>query len=275
LEERVPEAEVNGVRIYYELEGSGEPLVLVHGSWGDARAWGLMTPALTQSHRVLAYDRRGHSRSERPDAQGSIHEDGDDLAGLLEALDVRPAHVVASSWGGNIALGLASRRPEMFLSLSCHEPPLFGLLADDPEGQELLGQSAGSLAGVGRKIADGDHEGAARQFADEVALGPGAWDNQLPVEAKEMMVRNAPTFLDELQDPDQLGAREDVLARIEVPVLLTGGSESPPVFRRVLDRLEKLIPRARRETIEGAGHVPHMTTPDRYVQVIAGERAGP
>ena len=269
----MPEAEVNGVRIYYELEGSGEPLVLVHGSWGDATGWALVMPALAESFQVLAYDRRGHSRSERPDGKGSIHEDGDDLAALIEALDLAPAHVVASSWGGSIALGLAGRRPDLFRSLTCHEPPLMSVLANDPEGQKVLGQSAGSLQGVGAKIAEGDHEGAARQFADEIAWGPGAWDNQLPPEAKAIMVNNAPTFLDELQDPDGLGSGEDPLAAIQVPVFLTGGSESPPMFPLVLDRLEKVIPGARRETIEGAGHVPHMTTPDRYVQVIAGQRA--
>ena len=135
----MPETEANGVRLYYEIHGGGEPLVLVHGSWVDATRWHFVVPGLAESFRVLVYDRRGHSRSERPDAPGSVDEDGDDLAALLETLDLAPAHVVTSSYGGNIALRLATRRPELFRSLSCHEPPLWSLLEGDPERQETAG----------------------------------------------------------------------------------------------------------------------------------------
>jgi pimeloyl-ACP methyl ester carboxylesterase len=263
----VPEAEVNGIGIYYELEGSGEPLALVHGSWGDATSWRFVVPGLAERFRVLTYDRRGHSRSERPDTPGSIDEDGDDLAALLEALDLAPAHVATNSWGGNIALRLATRRPDVFRSLSCHEPPLWSLLEGDAESQELLQRGAGSLKAVGRRIAAGDHEGAARQFVEEVAFGPGAWEHELPAEMRAVFVQNAPTFLDELQDPNQLSVDRDLLARLEMPVRLTEGSESPPVFPRVIDRLVNLIPRVTRETIDGAAHVPQLSTPERYVEV--------
>jgi pimeloyl-ACP methyl ester carboxylesterase len=262
----VPNVDVNGVSIYYELHGAGDPLALVHGSWTDATGWGLVVPDLAESFRVLVYDRRGHSRSERPSAPGSVDEDGDDLAALLEALELAPAHVAANSFGGNISLRLAARRPDVFRSLSCHEPPLWGLLADDPEGRRYLEQGAASLEAVGRRIAEGDHEGAARQFVEEVAFGPSAWENQLPPEAKEVMVNNAPTFLDELQDTTAMGIDEGALAKLEIPVRFTGGSDSPPIFGRVIDRLVELVPGGARETIEGAAHVPHMTTPERYVQ---------
>ncbi len=261
------DAEVNGVRIYYELHGDGEPLVLVHGSWTDATGWGLVVPGLAESFRVLVYDRRGHSRSERPTGQGSADEDGDDLAALLEALELAPAHIAANSLGGNIALRLACRRPDLFRSLSCHEPPLWSLLANDPEGQQLLEQGAASHGAKGKRIAEGDHEGAARQFVEEVAFGPGAWENQLPPEAKEVMVNNAPTFLDELQDTSAMSIDEGDLTKLEMRVRFTGGPESPPIFGRVIDRLVEIVPDAIRETIDGAAHVPQLTTPERYVEV--------
>jgi len=120
---------------------------------------------------------------------------------------------------------------------------------------------------VGRRISEGDHEGAARQFVEEVAFGPGAWDNELPPEVRAMFTQNAPTFLDELQDPEQLRIDEELLTRLELPVRLTEGSESPPAFGRVIERLMQLIPGATRETIEGAAHLPHLTTPDVYAAV--------
>ena len=263
----MPVTEANGVRLYYEIHGGGEPLVLVHGSWGDATRWRLVLPGLAESFRVLVYDRRGHSRSERGDAPGSVDEDGDDLAALLETLDLAPAHVITNSYGGNIALRLATRRPEIFRSLSCHEPPLWSLLEGDPERQEILQRGARSLDAVGRRIADGDHEGAARQFVEEVAFGPGAWENELPPESRAIFVRNAPTFLDELQDPKQLRIDKDALSHLELPVGLTQGSESPATFAAVIDRLIELIPHAGRETIDGAGHVPQLTHPKSYVKV--------
>jgi pimeloyl-ACP methyl ester carboxylesterase len=259
--------DVNGVRLYYELHGSGEPLVLVHGSWGDARSWRFVVPGLAESFRVVVYDRRGHSRSERPDRPGSVDEDGDDLAALLEALGLAPAHVVTNSYGGNIALRLATRRSEVFRSLSCHEPPLWGLLEDDPEPREILQQGARNLEAVGQRIAQGDHEGAARQFVEEVAFGPGAWESELPPELRAIFVDNAPTFLDELEDPNQLRVDEDALSQLELPVRLTQGSQSPPTFPAVIDRLVELIPRVSRETIDGAAHVPQLTMPERYVEV--------
>jgi pimeloyl-ACP methyl ester carboxylesterase len=262
------EAQVNGVQLHYELHGSGDPLVLVHGSWTDATQWGFVVPHLAESFKVLVYDRRGHSRSEVPKTQGSIDEDGDDLAALMKALDIAPAHVVTNSSGGNVALRLALRRPELFSSLTCHEPPLWSLLGDDPEAQAMIQQGARSLESVGQRIAQGDHEGAARQFVDELAFGPGAWDNQLPHEVRAMFVRNAPTFLDELQDPTQLHIDDDVLKRLHVPIHLTMGSDSPPGFRHVIDRLVDLIPVATRETIEGTGHMPHLMSPDAYVSVL-------
>jgi pimeloyl-ACP methyl ester carboxylesterase len=262
----MPEAKANGVRLYYELHGNGEPLALVHGSWVDATTWRFVIPGLADSFRVLVYDRRGHSRSERLDSQDSFEEDGDDLAALLEALELAPAHVVTSSSGGLIALGLAIRRPDVFRSLSCHEPPLWGLLEDEPESQELLQLGARGLEAIGRRIAEGDHERAARQFVEQFALGPGAWESVLPPEGRAIFVQNAPTFLAELQDREALKIGEDALSRLEIPVHLTDGSESPRVFRRTIDRLTELIPRVTRETIEGA-HVPHFTAPERYVEL--------
>jgi pimeloyl-ACP methyl ester carboxylesterase len=262
------EAEVNGTRLYYELHGGGESLALVHGAMGDATVWRFVVPGLAERFRVLVYDRRGHSRSERPDGQGSFDEDGEDLAALLEALELAPAHVATNSGGGNIALRLATRRPEVFRSLTCHEPALFGVLEGDAKGEKMMQEFMGVAEDVAGRIAEGDHEGAGQQFADAVVFGPGAWEG-LPPEARAIFVQNAPTFLDELQDRDAaLNVDHDALARLELPVRFTQGTESLPIFRSVIDWLVEAIPNAARETIERAGHMPQVTAPGAYVQVV-------
>jgi pimeloyl-ACP methyl ester carboxylesterase len=119
---------INGLDLYCEQRGTGDPVVLVHGAWTDHHTWDRIGPVLARSFLVLTYDRRGHSRSVRPAGQGSIREDVADLAALLERFHLAPAHVVGNSFGGSIALRLASERPDLFRSLSVHEPPLRGLL---------------------------------------------------------------------------------------------------------------------------------------------------
>ena len=138
--------QANGVELYYEEEGEGDPIVLVHGSWTDADAWGAVMTALTERLRVIAYDRRGHSRSERPDTQGSTDEDADDLEALIDGLGLAPAHVATSSHGGNVAMRLAARRPDLFRSLTMHEPPSFGALGDEPEESAAVEQNDAAAA---------------------------------------------------------------------------------------------------------------------------------
>ena len=104
----MPFMNVNSVNLYYETAGDGRPVVLVHGSWGDHHNWAPVVPLLSQSFRVVTFDRRGHSQSEAGRNQGSFAEDADDLGELIERLGLAPAHVVGNSGGAAIALRLAS-----------------------------------------------------------------------------------------------------------------------------------------------------------------------
>ena len=156
----MPKVKVNGVELFYEQTGnSGEPLVLVHGSWVNHHNWDRVVPILAQSFQVVTYDRRGHSQSERPSRAGSIRQDAADLAALIEALHIAPAHIVGHSFGGSIVLRLAAERPDLFRCLVVHEPPLLGLLANDPEGQKLLDSIQPRIQAVIERLESGDMEG--------------------------------------------------------------------------------------------------------------------
>ena len=120
----VHRARVNGIRIAYQDIGRGVPLVLVHGSWGSRHNWDRVVPGLAEHHRLVSYDRRGHSESERPLGQGTFAEDVADLAALVEALDAAPAWVIGNSVGAVIALQLAAVRPDVLRGVIVHEPPL-------------------------------------------------------------------------------------------------------------------------------------------------------
>ena len=82
---------VNGVRLAYEIHGTGEiPLVMVHGSWFSRRNWDPVVPKLAESFRVVTYDRRGHGESDQTSGQGSVSEDVADVAALIEHLGLAP-----------------------------------------------------------------------------------------------------------------------------------------------------------------------------------------
>jgi pimeloyl-ACP methyl ester carboxylesterase len=257
---------VNGVRIAYaDTGGTGAPVVLVHGSWGSHHNWDLVVPGLSEYFRVVSYDRRGHSESERSSGQGHFSEDVADLAALIERLDIAPAWVVGNSSGAAMTVKLAAGRPEILRGIVVHEPPLFGLLeAGSPETHAVAEIETGTLAEVGQRIAAGDHAGAAEQFVEQVALGPGSWA-QLPQPMRAMMIANAPTYLDELHDTEWKVVDETRLACYEGPALLTSGEQSPPMFRPIAHRLARLLPQAKRTTYAGAGHIPHVTHPKEYV----------
>ncbi|HEU4656666.1 MAG TPA: alpha/beta hydrolase [Capillimicrobium sp.] len=255
----MPLLEANGIRLMVDDAGAGEPLVLVHGSWDDRSVWGLVRDELARSFRVVAYDRRGHTDSEDGAEPGTRRDDEDDLAALVEVLGAAPAYVVANSFGSSIALGMAVRAPELVRGLCLHEPPLIGLLEDAP-----IGDALGPVIDL---IETGEHTAAAQRFVDEVALGPGAWEAMGP-EDRAVMVRNAPTFAEELRDPAAFGVDLDAVAALQRPVLLTRGDRSPPFFEPIVDILASTLPRAEVRTIRGAGHVPHVTHPAEYVAVV-------
>ena len=259
----MPLVPVNGVRLEVRERGTGDPLVLVHGSWDDHQVWAFVEEDLAQSFRVVSYDRRGHTGSEDGGGPGSKREDEDDLAALIEALELAPAHVAANSFGTSIALGLAARRPELVRSLCGHEPPLIALAADEPMMAQV-GEGVGSVLSL---IDSGQDEEAARLFVEDVAVGPGAWEMMAP-EERASMIANAGTFADEQRDPEWAAIDLDALAALALPVMLTQGDQSPPFFAAIIARLAAASERVEVKTLPGAGHVPHLTHPGDWVAVV-------
>lgn len=265
----MPTIHVNDVELHYEAQGEGPPLVLVHGGWSSLHNWDTVAPALAESFRVVRYDRRGHGQSSRPTDQGSRQDQENDLAAMIEALDRGPAHVVGTSFGASIAIGLASRRPKVVASVIAHEPPLMSLVADDPKVQAVLSEVQVSIQSVLGRLARGEREEAARQFVEEIALGPGAWE-QLPEPLRQTMIDSGTAFAAEQRDPHWADVDPRDLAGIELPVSLTQGDQSPPWFAGIMTGLATAMDHADLLTFRGAGHAPHLTHPNAYVAAVRG-----
>ena len=105
-------ADVNGINLYYETHGSGRPLVLLHGGLGSGEMFGPVTTLLAARHQVILPDLQGHGRTADIDRPIDIRLMADDIAALIDELQLEKPDVVGYSLGGGVAMQIAFRHPE-------------------------------------------------------------------------------------------------------------------------------------------------------------------
>ncbi|CCH52871.1 putative protein Mb2734 [Fibrisoma limi BUZ 3] len=105
-------AEVNGLRMYYEVQGEGAPIVLIHGSFGTSNDLGKLASLLAKSRKVIMPEMQGHARTADIPRELSYEAMADDVAGLLKQLNVEKADVLGYSMGGGVAFQMGIRHPE-------------------------------------------------------------------------------------------------------------------------------------------------------------------
>jgi esterase len=241
----VPEVRANGVSLYYEEHGTGEPIVCIHGTLSSAALWSEAAAELGTRGRAIVYDRRGFSRSERPEPfVADVHLHADDAAALIDALAAVPAIVVGRSAGGEIAVDLALRYPDRVRALALLEG-----------GGLTLGEAAM------RWIADVDEQVFAAAEADmstvaetlfRAVAGDGGWEG-LPEAVREELAANGPAILADERN-GYLDVSAELLGTIVQPTLLVAAEGSPPAFAEVTRLMAKAMPSARVEWV-GGGHL--------------------
>jgi pimeloyl-ACP methyl ester carboxylesterase len=105
-------ADVNGVKLYYESHGSGSPLILLHGELGSGEMFGSILPTLAANHRVILVDLQGHGRTADIDRPIDVRLMADDIAALIDHLELDKPDLVGFSLGGGVALQTAVKYPE-------------------------------------------------------------------------------------------------------------------------------------------------------------------
>jgi len=108
----MPKITIGDAQVHYHVHGAGEPLLLIAGLASDLYTWKKALPQLEKRHKVIVFDNRGSGLTETSAAAFTISTLSDDAARLLQALDIKRAHVVGWSMGGNVAQELALRHPE-------------------------------------------------------------------------------------------------------------------------------------------------------------------
>ena len=122
------------MQLYYEIRGSGEPVLLIPGLGSDVGTWTTFLPSLEGRYQAILMENRGSARSPKPPGPYSTEMMAEDAAGLLESLNVKRAHVIGKSMGGMVAQLLAAKYPERIQSLvlACT------LMRHDSYGGEIL-----------------------------------------------------------------------------------------------------------------------------------------
>ena len=110
-------AEVNGINLYYETDGTGRPLILLHGGLGSGEMFGPILPALTERHQVIRVDLQGHGRTADIDRPIDIRLMADDIAALIDHLGLEKPDLVGYSLGGGVAFFTAVNHPQKVAKL--------------------------------------------------------------------------------------------------------------------------------------------------------------
>jgi pimeloyl-ACP methyl ester carboxylesterase len=260
-------AKLDGVELEYEIRGSGEPVLLIHGSHvAGAFLPVLNEPALADRYQLIRYHRRGLAGSTHTAPPVGIEAQAADAAGLLDHVGVRRAHVVGQSYGGVIALQLALDRPETIESLALLEPPLMMV----PSAEAFFASLQPALESYG----GGDREAAVAAFLSVVSGLDWKTCRDLIEERVPGGVAQA------IEDADtfyriELPALNDWAFKLELahlviqPVLLVLGSESIQLFVDGWNLLHSWLQQVDDCTVEGAGHLLQMQHPEPVARGIA------
>jgi len=113
----MPKIKVDGIQLYYEIQGDGPTVLFLHGLGSSTRDWEFQVPAFARQYRVITVDMRWHGQSDKPPGPYSVRQFSEDVAAFIQALDLAPVHVVGLSMGGMIAYQLGVDHPELIRSL--------------------------------------------------------------------------------------------------------------------------------------------------------------
>lgn len=279
----MPTVEVNGARLECVDEGSGPPVVFVHGSLSDLRNWSGQIGPFSAEYRTVSFSCRHYYPNEGVpgDIELPLTTLVEDLAALLRALELAPAHLVGQSSGALVSLLLTLQQPELVRSLVLAEPPamsllgvdvppkplqILRLLARDPRSAVAVMQfGARGIGPAVRAFERGDDEGGVMTFVTAVLGGEtiARWtdaDRQRALDNvgafKAVLRAGLPRF-------NEHDARE-----IRVPALLVTGERSARVLHSITDRLERSLPQVERVDIERASHLMFEERPAEFNRVV-------
>lgn len=248
-------APVEGGHLAYAFAGAGPTLVLINGGGMDFRQWDLVVPALARECRVLRFDPRGWGGSSAPSAP---YSNADDLAALLDALDVERATVLGCSFGGSVAIDFALAHPERVEALILLGAALGGF----PWSQEFIERE--------RRFNMAPEAERVELVLDDAHFLPQArTDARLRERGRALLEENRQLYRSDFSllrplDPPAI----ERLGEIRVPALVLAPELDHPDVLAIARLLADRIPAARSLSIPGAGHMAHLEQPEAVTRAV-------
>ena len=240
--------------------------VLLHSSASSARQWDRLAETLKPSFQVRAIDFHGHGEQSTWSGNASMTL-ADEAALAIPALEeAGGAHVIGHSYGGAVALKLATMRPQLVRSVVVYEPVLFRLVLDEIVARITRAGNIAVAGSMRKLLAAGDANSAAQVFIDFWS-GAGAWDSLPPGKQASIAPRMhavAQHFDALLHEPLQLSE----LRRLKTPMMFVSGSRTPDITRRIAAVLRAALPADAHEVIEAAGHMGPITHSAEFNQRV-------
>jgi pimeloyl-ACP methyl ester carboxylesterase len=252
------QVEVNGVRLKYIEEGSGEPTVFLHGAPHDLRAWEPVREEIAKRYRFIAYTQRYFGTEPWPDEgkNYSIATHADDLAKFVTSLNAGPVHLVGWSHGGTVAATAAISDPSLVRSLTLYEAGVVSVLpAGSSEGKIAREDRAKMFSPVVAALSEtGDFIKAAKLLQEVVFhLQPGEF-NSLPKELQTVLLDNARVVPLMFAAPPPPVITCDILKDFARPTLVMRGEKSRAFFALISEAITKCVPGARQVILQNVNH---------------------
>lgn len=263
----MPRVVVGDVALHVDVQGSGPALLLLHGFTGAAASWGALLPALTPRYTTVGVDLLGHGSSDAPadPARYDFSTCVDDIARLLDRLDVERCACLGYSMGGRIALGLTVAHPGRVAALVI-ESASPGL-ADEAERAARRPADAALAARIGRDGVDAFVDAWMQQplFASQARL-----DAATLARERRARLRHPAHGLAHCLRGMGTGSQPSLwsaLPALALPVLLVVGAEDDK-FRRIAAEMRALMPKTELAVIPDAGHTTHLEQPAAFAAAV-------
>lgn len=242
----------DGGKLAYHETGSGSPLVMVHGSPGEARSWSRVAALLAERHRVLMPDLPGYGQSDPLPSGGpevATARMGAAIGALIETCR-EPVRLCGHSYGGNVAIHASLAHAGQVRSLALFEPVFFRALrlAGD---EQTLGPAARFFAAYADRVTGGE-PGVVREMVD-YWFGPGAFA-RMPSAVQSFLRGAAAKNAADVRATFAEQVNAEQLAGFRKPALVVYGEASPAVAPAIAKALARLLPLAQLRSLPGANH---------------------
>jgi 3-oxoadipate enol-lactonase len=257
----MPKAHVNGINLYYEVHGKGEPLLLIQGFGGGHQAWFFQVQDFKKRFRVITFDNRGMGKSDRVTGKYDIGTLAADIIGLMDYLGIGKAHILGLSLGGMVAQEIATTYPDRVKKL---------ILASTFPAHEI--ESSDAERGADSRIKDKIAGNSPTEMNTGALMGPfisASFNKASYRRAFSFLVKirsgsnNINSYLQQIDAVKGYSALEK-LHMIRARTLVITGKGDRLVRHTNSDILAAGIPGARLCKIEGGSHALFMEMKDRF-----------